>query len=96
MSENLSAAPIRVRLEASSEESAVFVNHVAAVFDGATYTLRFFQVLPPVVLEEPLPVSVTGRHMVTLTISAGSMPAIFSVLHDLVKQGAAHELDAQA
>lgn len=93
MSENLSATPIRVRLEASTEESAVFVNHVAAVFDGATYTLRFFQVLPPTVLEEPMPDSITGRHMATLTISAGNMPAIFRVLQDLVKQGEPHDLD---
>jgi len=93
MSENLTAAPMRVRLEAPTEESALFVNHVAAVFDGATYTLRFFQVLPPAVLEGPLPDSIAGRHMVTLTISAGNMPAIFSVLRNLVEQGAVHELD---
>lgn len=94
MSDNLTIAPIRVRLEAPTEENAVFVNHVAAVFDGATYTLRFFQVLPPTVLDEPLPDAITGRHIVTLTISAGNMPAIFSVLRDLVKQGVSHDSDA--
>lgn len=93
MSDNLTVAPIRVRLEAPTEETAVFVNHVAAVFDGATYTLRFFQVLPPTVLDEPLSDSIAGRHMVTLTISAGNMPAIFTVLQDLVKQGEPHGLD---
>jgi hypothetical protein len=94
MSDNLATAPIQVRLETPTEESALFVNHVAAVFDGATYTLRFFQVLPPTVIEEPLPESIAGRHMVTLTISAGNMPAIFKVLRNLVEQGAAHELEA--
>lgn len=81
-----------IQLDVSSNEEALFVNHASVVFDGASYTLRLFQVLPPVALDEDhLPQAVRGRHVVTLAISAASMPAIFDSLRSVVEQQLADE-----
>lgn len=87
MDEIRKSVQMRLRFEAKEDERAVFVNHATANFDGSTYTLRFYQVLPPPLLpENDLPEEIKGNHMVTLAISAGNMPAILRVLQSLIEE----------
>ena len=87
MTTHNAVTPIHIHLEADLEEEPIFVNHAVVIFDGATYTLRFFQVLPPTISNDEIPDRITGRHMVTLLVSAGNMPAILDILQNLVEQG---------
>lgn len=87
------AAEIKVPIAWESDENqrAEFVNHLVTSFDGATYTLRFYQVLPPVELALDMAAVgdlqvVKGRHVTTLVISAASMPAIVQVLQDVLQR----------
>lgn len=87
MDETRKSIQVRLRLDAEEDVHAVFVNHATVNFDGATYTLRFYQVLPPPLLpENDLPEEIKGNHMVTLAISAGNMPAIMRALQSLIEE----------
>ena len=84
---------IKVPIDRESDEDrrAEVANHLIASFDGATYTLRFYQVLPPVELALDTEAvrslkGVKGRHITTLAVSAASMPAITQVLQDVLRR----------
>ena len=54
-----------------------FANRVITTFDGAVYTLRFFQLLPPLVVDGERPNnfnSITAKLVATIVVSKDSWP----------------------
>ena len=93
--ENSSAVSEEIRLridwEDDADKSAEFANHVVASFDGATYTVRFYQVLPPVqAIVDPVGFrqakTVKGRHVATLVINSQTLPGIVQALQNVMRQ----------
>jgi hypothetical protein len=81
-----SAVKIRIDWEAD-EQKGIYANHLIATFDGAAYTLRFYQVLPPAISGgEDLQAieSVPGRHVATLVMAKDTLPAIVHVLQGML------------
>lgn len=78
---------VKVRIDWElDDQKADFANHMLVTFDGAVYTLRFYQVLPPIELinEESAKhlESVPGRHVATIVIAGETMPAVVRALQD--------------
>jgi hypothetical protein len=66
---------------------AQFANHLLVNYDGAVFTLRFFQVLPPTVLDPEKMhdvESVPGRHVATLVVAKDTLPSFSDVLKRMV------------
>lgn len=80
----------RVRIDwEEDQQKGAFANHLLISFDGAVYTLRFYQVLPPVAFgPEALQAveAVPGRHVTTLVVAKDSMPGIVEVLQGMVNR----------
>lgn len=80
------------------KKKAQFANHLLVNFDGAVYTLRFFQVLPPTVLapEQAREIeSVPGRHVASMVVAKETLPGFIEVLKQMAdrvgEQGATEE-----
>lgn len=81
MSQEEGAVGISIKWESHESERALFANHLTLVFDGSVYTLRFYQALPPTVVDRNNPpTEIVAHHIVTLAISAGDMPSIVDLL----------------
>ena len=68
---------------------AKFANHLLVNFDGAVFTLRFFQVLPPTAFNSEAMreiESVPGRHVATLVVAKETMPSFADVLNRMVER----------
>lgn len=83
---------VKVRIDwETDEQKGVYANHLIATFDGAAYTLRFYQVLPPAIsATEDLQTieSVPGRHVATLVVAKDTLPALVDVLQGMLgRQG---------
>lgn len=89
------AGEIRVRIAwAEDDQPAAFVNHLIASFDGAVYTLRFYQVLPPALLAiDPSAAqqieSVPGRAVATMVVTPDTLAHLVDVLHGLLNRNTA-------
>jgi hypothetical protein len=85
---------IKVRIEwAEDDQAAAFVNHLIASFDGAVYTLRFYQVLPPALLAiDPSAArqieSVPGRPVATMVVTPDTLANLVDVLHGILERKA--------
>ncbi len=72
---------VTIQWETNDAERATFTNHATVNFDGSTYILRFYQVLlPPGIDANNPPHQIAARHVATLAINAGDMPAIAKLL----------------
>ena len=81
-----SAVKIRIDWDVD-EQKGIYANHLIATFDGAAYTLRFYQVLPPAIsgAEDLQSIeSVPGRHVATLVVAKDTLPAIVDVLQEML------------
>lgn len=80
----------RIDWEPDTHGLGQFANHMLVTYDGAIYTLRFYQILPPPLAnmeEETLQSidSIAARHITTLVISSATMPSIIRALEDVVE-----------
>ncbi|NOZ27995.1 MAG: hypothetical protein GXP39_08085 [Chloroflexi bacterium] len=78
-----------IEWEQDDQVRAQFVNHALISFDGPSFYIRFYQVLPPVISSANAAEEVTtvkGRHVVTLAISAESMPGIVEAMQRILDQ----------
>lgn len=93
-----SAVELRIDWE-FDEQQGIYANHLIAAFDGAAYTLRFYQVLPPAIssAEDIQAIgSVPGRHVATLVVAKDTLPAIVDVLQGMLgRQGSEERSAAQ-
>lgn len=78
---------VQIGWESDEGKRSEFVNHATLVADASTVTLRFYQVLPPPGVMEDAVGKVLGRHVITLSISRGDIPAIAKLLNDFVEAG---------
>lgn len=83
--------PIQLRIdwELDDGKRAEFVNHLLISSDGNNFALRFYQVLPPALDPNDVEAiqkitTVKAHHIVTLAISAASMPAIVKALQEVL------------
>jgi len=88
---------VRVTWEPDSDKPAYFTNHMFVTYDGAVYTLRFYQLLPPVVAGLDAAAvntidSVSARHITTLVVPAATLPSIVRALQDVLKKAENPEL----
>ena len=85
---------IKVRIDcAEDSQAAAFANHLIASFDGAVYTLRFYQVLPPALLAiDPSAArqleSIPGRPVTTLVVTPETLANLVDVLHGILDRHA--------
>lgn len=86
---------IKLRIDwAEDGQAAAFVNHLIASFDGAVYTLRFYQVLPPALLAiDPSAArqieSVPGRPVATMVVTPETLANLVDVLHGMINRNTA-------
>lgn len=82
---------VKVRIDWEPDnQKADFANHMLVTFDGAVYTLRFYQVLPPIdLIQEEFAQhieSIPGRHVATIVIASETMPGVVRALQDTMKR----------
>lgn len=91
---------VKVRIDWEPDNhKADFANHMLVTFDGAVYTLRFYQVLPQIdLLQEGATrhiESIPGRHVATIVIANETMPGVVRALQEtMTRQDARIEEDA--
>lgn len=82
-----------IEWEPDDEVMAQFANHALISFDGTSYYIRFYQVLPPVTVPAGESPVVKGRHVVTLAISANSMSGIVKAMQRILEQSQPKDME---
>lgn len=81
------AIRLPIRWESDAGKQAQFVNHVVLAFDGTVYTLRFYQVLPPVeVAAKSVSLQdvdfVFGKHVSTIVLTPQDYAGVVAVMQN--------------
>lgn len=90
---------IKVQIDWEDDDQAGgFVNHLLASYDGAVYTLRFYQVLPPALLAIDPPAeqkveSVKGRHITTMVVTHDTLSKLVGVMQDLMARNTSSDTE---
>lgn len=84
------AIRLRIDWETDGSKRAEYVNHLVLAFDGTVYTLRFYQVLPPLELAAKTANlqeidAVSGRHIITMVVTPADLPGIAAVLSNALQ-----------
>lgn len=82
---------VRIEWEPDGNTLGAFANHMLVTYDGAVYTLRFYQLLPPPIAGMDAAAvraidRVTARHLTTLVVPAATLPSIVRALQDVLEK----------
>lgn len=80
---------VKIEWEPDGDALGKFANHMLVTYDGAVYTLRFYQLLPPPLLNTDAAAiidHITARHLTTLVVPAATLPSIVHALQDVLEK----------